>query len=281
MGRAAIRRAIAVLTFLAPVVLAPSAQAGPWALGKGRFYTKLSFQHLRSTELAQPDGTLFDIPTFRRTEASVYGQVGLSDRIDLYTNVPLLRSADLDDQPDELGPETGFGDLQIGLQAQFARRGRWVFAVRGTLQFPTGDETRADGLLPTGSGAWEAEGLFGAGLSFARGKGYGYLEVGHQHRGSGLRDTFLYNLQVGWNVGPRVTLAWNLRGVEPWNQTPGAGAAGSFVGVGDRTTYGITGPTAILKLAKHWGLQLDYDRQFHAKNLAKGPTFRGGISFAR
>ncbi|HSB62433.1 MAG TPA: hypothetical protein VLI67_11985 [Vicinamibacteria bacterium] len=275
------RRAIALASFLAPVLLAPAAQAGPWAVGKGHFYAKLSFQHLRSTELAQPDGTLFDIPTFTRTEGSFYAQVGLTDRVDFYTSVPLVRSADLADQPDELGRETGFGDLQVGLQAQFARRGNWVFAVRGTVQIPTGDETRGEGLLPTGSGAWEGEGLFGAGLSFARGKGYGYVEVGHQYRGSGLRDTFLYNVQVGWNVGPRVTFAWNLRGVEPWTQEPGARTAGSFVGVGDRTTYSVSGPTAIVKFARHWGLQLDYDVAFHARNLAKGPTFRGGISFQR
>jgi len=276
------KRASAILPLCSCLLASPpSVQAGPWAMGKGHFYTKLSVQHLRATELAQPDGTVFDIPRFDRTEVGFYGIVGVTDRIDVYASVPIVRSADLQDEPDELARQSGFGDLQVGLQGQVARSGPWVFALRGTLQFPTGDETLADGLLPTGSGAWEAEGLFGAGLSFARGKGYGYVEVGYQYRGSGLRDAFVYNVQAGWNVGSRVTLAVNLRGIEPWSQTPGDRTAGSFVGVGDRTTWAVVGPTAIVRLARDWGLQIDYDAAVRSRNLAKGPTFRAGITFQR
>lgn len=269
--------AAAILVGLA----APAAHAGPWAVGKGHFYTKLSYQYLRSTTLAAPDGTEFDIPPFYLNYVDVYGAVGLNDGLTLSVNIPVLRSTDLQDRPDELGRESGFGDLKLGLQAQLGKRGPWVFAVRGMGQAPTGDATVSKGLQATGSGVWEGEGWVGAGRSFARGKGYGFLEVGYNYRGGGLEDGFLYTLQVGWNVGRRVVLAANFRGLQPFETAPGTVTASSLVGLGNGVTYSVYGPTAIVKLGAGFGLQLDIEGAFNTKNLATGTVFRGGFTFAR
>lgn len=272
------KRAAAALIFLLAAV---RADAGPWGLGRGHFYGKLTYGHLRSTTLATPDGTLFDIPLFTKDELGLYAAYGVSERITLVVNAPLVRSSDLEDEPDELQRESGLGDLQAGLQLQLGRSGAWIFAARGTVQAPTGDVGRAQGLLPTGSGAWEGEGVVSAGRSLAAGKGYGFVEVGHQFRGEGLRDGFVYAVQVGWNATRRVVLAANVRGVEPYNKKPPREARGSFVGVGDRVTYALYGPTLIFKLGSGWALQLDLDGAFRARNLAKGVTFRAGVSLAR
>jgi hypothetical protein len=270
-----------LLALLGLALLAAPAEAGPWAAGKGRLYAKLSLQHLRSRTLAAPDGTLFDIPLFTKDDAFLYAVYGLSDGLTLVANVPAYRVSDLRDEPDELGREAGVGDVQLGLQAQLGRRGAWVFAARGTVQLPTGDETRAGGLLPTGSGVWEGEGVLGAGRSFLGGRIYGFAEAGHMVRGGGLRDGFVYAAQVGWNAGERLVLAWNLRGVEPYSHAPREQPLGSPAGLGDRVTYAAYGPTAIVKLGKGWALQLDVDGAFRARNLAKGLVYRAGISYAR
>jgi hypothetical protein len=260
---------------------AAAAEAGPWATGPGHFYAKLSYQHLRTTTLAAPDGTRFTIPAFSKDELGIYAAIGLSDRCTLIANLPVLRSSNLHDQPDELPRETGVGDLQAGLQAQIGQHGPWVFALRGMLQAPTGDETRAEGLLPTGSGVWEAEAWIGAGRSLAGGKGYGFLEAGYGARGGGLRDALVYAAQIGWNANSRLTLAANFRGVEPWSQRAGDRSAGSFVGVGDRVTYASYGPSAIVKLGRGLGVQLDLDGAFHARNLAEGSVLRVGVFLNR
>ena len=258
-----------------------AAEAGPWPAGKRHFYSKLGQQYLRSTTLAAPDGTAFKIPVFREDYVDLYAAVGLDDRSTFIVGIPLLRSTDLADSPDELSRESGFGDLRFGLQAQVGRRGPWVFATRGIAQAPTGDETRSQGLQATGSGVWEGEGWLGAGRSLAGGKGYGFLELGYNYRGGGLRDGLLYALQVGWNVGPRLVLAANLRGLEPLSMKPGSRTAGSFVGVGDRVTYAVYGPTAIVKLGEGWGLQLDVEGAFRTRNLATGTVVRTALTFAR
>lgn len=272
------RPAAAVLVLLAP---ASFALAGPWGLGKGHLYAKLGYGHLRSTTLAAPDGTRFRIPRFTKDEVSVYAAYGLSDRFTVIANLPLLRSSDLRDEPDELGRESGLGDVQAGLQVQAGGRGAWVFAARGMVQAPTGDESRAQGLQPTGSGVWEGEGVLSAGRSFAGGDFYGFAEAGHQVRGGGLRDGLVYGAQAGWNATDRLVLAANLRGLEPYDKRPPKVARGSFVGVGDRVAYLIYGPTAILKIGRRVALQLDLEGTARARNLAKGPTFRAGLSVSR
>lgn len=268
---------------LAAVLLLPAtaAEAGPWALGRGRSYVKLSYGHLRATHLANPDASVVRIPRFVKDEVGLYGAVGLDDRWTLLVNAPLLRSSDLADQPDELGRESGLGDLAAGAQIQLGRRGASVFALRGEVQAPTGDESRAQGLQPTGSGVWEGMLVAGAGRSLAGGKGYGFLEAGHHLRGEGLRDGFAYGGQLGWNATSRLTLAANVRGLEPYDKRPPAVARGSFIGVGDRVAYLYYGPTVILKVAGGVGLQADLDLVARARNLAKGPTFRIGVYRSR
>jgi hypothetical protein len=269
-------RAAGVLLALA---CAPAAEAGPWALGRGRAYVKIGYEHLRSTTLATPDGTEFDIPAFRRDVMSLYAAYGVSDRATLLVDLPLWRSSDLADDPDELSRESGLGDAQAGLQMQLGARGGWTFAVRAALQAPTGDETRAQGLLPTGSGVWEGQAALGAGRSLAGGRGWGFAEAGPQFRGGGLRDGLVYGAQIGYRLVPRLLLAANLRGVEPWSHQAPEQALGSFVGVGDRVTYLTYGPSLIVELTPDFSLQADLEAVSRARNLAKGPVFRFGFAY--
>lgn len=262
--------------------MAPSsAEAGPWALGRGRVYGKLSYQRLRAEQYAQPDGTVFDIPTFSTDNLDLYVAAGVSDALTVTLGLPLLRSSDLQDQPDELGREAGFGDLQVGLEAQLARRGRFVFGLRGVVQAPTGDETVSDGLQAQGSGVFEGAGLLAVGTSLFGGKGWAQAEAGYQYRGGGLTDGLQYGLQVGWNASGRVWLSATLRGVEPFSQKPGNVPAGSLTGVGDRTTYVVVGPSLFVRLGAGLGLQFDLEGAFHTRNLAKGPQFRAGLAYSR
>ena len=274
--------ALALALVAASQTLAPSAtEAGPWALGRGHVYAKLSYQRLRAERYAQPDGTVFDIPRFSTDNLDLYVAAGVTDSLTLTLGVPLIRSSDLADQPDELGRESGFGDLQMGLEAQLGKRGRFVFGARGVIQAPTGDEAVSDGLQAQGSGVWEGAGLLTVGTSLFGGKGWAQAEAGYQYRGGGLTDGFPYAVQVGWNVSGRAWLSANLRGVEPFSHKPGDVPAGSLTGVGDRTTYVVVGPSLFVGLGAGFGLQLDFEGAFHARNLAKGPQFRAGLTYTR
>jgi len=263
------------------LLMAGGVEAGPWAAGKGKGYFKLSFQHLGSTKLVAPDGTNFTIPLFTREEIAIYGAFGLAKDWTAVTSIPVLRSSDLDDSPDELGRETGFGDIQLGLQRQLGTAGAWVFATRATLQVPTGDVERASGLLPTGSGIYEGDVVIEAGRSLAGGKGWMFVGAGPQFRGGGLRDGVVFGAQVGWKATDTVALMGSTRGVEPFSHDAPATARGSFAGVGDRVAYVVFGPAVLWNVTKTSGVQLDAEFVAYARNLASGPVFRIGYFLTR
>lgn len=268
-------RAVAIALLLSGG--ASSASAGPWSAGRGHYYVKLGAGHLGSNVLASPDGTLHDIPRFTKREVSAYAAYGVTDRITAILSVPLVRSSALED----FRTESGMGDVTAGLQLEVSRRGPWILAVRGLGQAPTGDETRAEGLLPTGTGVWEAELAGSVGRSLAGGRGYAFVDAGHQVRGGALRDAFSYAAQAGWNARPRLVLAVNLRGVEPYDASAREVAIGSPTGLSDRVTSLSVGPTAIVTLGRGVALQVDADRTLRAKNIARGTTLRAGLSIAR
>jgi hypothetical protein len=252
------------------------AEAGPWTLGQGRVYTKVTLGYLPSTLLANPDGSTAEIPRFVKRELYLYGAVGVTPKLTAFANLPVVRSSDLA----HFRRESGVGDLQVGAQYGLGRGGPWVFAVRGALQVPTGDETLADGILPSGSGVWEGELAFSAGGSLWGGKGYGFVEAGHQFRQT-LRDGFVYAGQLGWNATPRLILAVNVRGVEPYDKQANLDVLDSaFVGLGDRVTYVSYGPSAIVKLGGGVSLQLDLLGLAHTRNIARGPTFSVGLAYS-
>lgn len=269
-------RARAGLVALAACAVAGTAQAGPWATGKGHAYFKLSYGYLNSTELANPDGSKARIPRFVKEELYLYGAVGLTPKLTALVSLPALRSSDLEN----FGRETGVGDVQFGLQYQLGRSGAWHFAARGMLQAPTGDVNRAQGVLPTGSGVWESDLRLSAGRSFGGGRAYGFAEAGYQYRET-LRDGLVYGVQVGWNAGRRLVLALSLRGLEPFDQTLRLEPIGSPVGFGDGTTYLAFGPSVIVKLGGGWGAQVDLTGATRTRNLAEGTQFNFGISYSR
>jgi len=269
-----VRRAGPILLLL---LIAPYAEAGPWSLGRGHLYAKLSYGYLGTTTLATPDGTLADIPRFTKHDVGLYAAYGIDDRLTGFLNALVYRRSSLRD----FGAASGIGDLQAGVQAQLGRRGPWVFAVRGSVQVPTGDESLGEGLLPTGSGVWESEAVASVGRSLGGGRGWAFVEAGHQFRGKGLRDGFVYAAQVGVTAHRSVLLAWNVRGVEPYKSEPGEASLVSAAGLGDGVTYTAYGPTLIVKLDSGLSLQLDVDGAIHARNLAKGTVFRAGVSYSR
>lgn len=269
------RRALAIAALV--LAASPGTEAAPWGQGRGRVQAQAGYDHLRSTTLHAPDGTAFEIPAYVHDELSAFVSVGLSDRVTGFVALPIWRSSDLED----FGSESGVGDLRAGLQFQVLSRGPWAIAVRGTVQAPTGDETRAEGVLPTGTGVWEADGIASLGRTLGGGRGWAFLEAGHQVRGGELRDSFLYSAQVGWSLGKRVRVAAGLRGVEPYDSSPRAVAIGSPTGLSDRVTYVTYGPSLALALAGPWTVHLAVEDTFHARNLARGVTLRTSLSWSR
>ncbi len=271
----AARRGLAALALVALSAL--PAAAGPWNRPKGSFYLKPAYNYLRAEELATPAGDVVAIPAFTKHEATFYFEYGLSSRLTVILDSIAYRESSLED----FESAGGIGDTRLALQWQLPGSGRFVFALRGALQFPTGDETKGKTLLPTGSGVYEGEVVLGAGVSLWNGRGWAQAGIGPQIRGGGLRDGFVYDAQLGGRLFGPVMLLFNLRGVQPWDTTPGDASTVSAAGFGDGVTYLAYGPGLIVELARGVALQLDVDGATNVRNIAKGPTYRVGLSISR
>ena len=272
--RARLRRWLALGALL---LLPDLVHAGPWNRHKGGFYVKSGYNHVRAEDLATPAGDVVSIPAFTKDEGTLYAEYGVSGRLTAVLDLIAYRRSELDG----FGSAGGVGDLRLGLQGQLASRGRWVFALRGAIQAPTGDETKGDGLLPTGSGVWEGEIAAGAGVSLWDGRGWAQAGIGPQIRGAGLRDGLAYDAQVGGRVWGRVLILLNVRGVQPWSTEPTDASTISPAGFGDGVTYLAFGPGVIVELARGVALQLDLDGATNVRNIAKGTTVRLGLSVSR
>jgi len=256
--------------------LATPLLAGPWNAAPGGYYVKASYAYLATNDLATPLAEVVEIPTFSRHEGSLYLQYGITGALMAVGDVAFVRRTAIE----EFDTATGFGDTRLGLQWQVGRSGPWVFATRGVLQLPTGDETLGQALLPSGSGVWEGEGVAGAGVSLWRGRGWAFVEAGYQFRGGDLRDGLVYAAQLGHRLG-RLLVVANLRGVQPWDTEPSDLSTGSAAGFGDRTTYVVFGPALIVELGRGLGLQADVDFMAHTRNIARGTTLRVGVFLSR
>jgi len=253
------------------------AAAGPWGRPRGGLYAKAGYGYLRATELATPDGTIATIPAFEKSEATFYAAYGLTRTLTLTVDAIAYRGSRIEGF-DSAG---GVGDLRLGAQSSLGRAGAWLFAARGLVQLPTGDVTKGEGLLPTGSGVWEGELYLSVGRSLAGGRGWAFAEAGPQLRGGGLRDGLVYGAQVGVTIRSWLAMAWNFRGVQPWDTTPGDVSAGSAAGLGDGVTYLAFGPSVFLTLRPGLGVQIDLDGATHTRNIARGPTLRIGLFVIR
>lgn len=257
--------------------LGAPAAAGPWNSAPGGYYVKLSYGHQSADELATPLGVVVPIPEFSRHEGSLYFQYGLKPALMAVGDLAFVRRSAIQ----AFDEATGFGDTRLGLQWQLGRSGPWVFATRGLVQVPTGDETLGEALLPSGSGVWEGEAVAGAGVSLLRGRGWAFVEAGYQVRGGGLRDGLVYSAQLGRRIGGRLLLMANLRGIQPWDTGPSDLSTGSAAGFGDGTTYLNFGPALIVELGGGAGLQADLDLMGHTRNIARGSTLRIGLYLSR
>jgi hypothetical protein len=258
-----VKRALAAIALLASY---GRAEAGPWPTGKGHTYWNVAYEFLETTELATPDGATETIPEYRLQQIGVYGAYGLTDSVTAILDRLGFRESSIA----EFESASGIEDLRAGLQVQLGTKGPWLFAARGIVQAPTGDETKGLGILPTGSGAWEGDMRFSFGRSSRSGRVYGYGDAGVQIRGKALRDGFLYEGQLGYWITSRALLMGNVRGVQPFQGEPGEGGIQSVSGLGDGVTYTVVGPALIFEISDEWGVQVEAEDAFNAKNLATG-----------
>jgi hypothetical protein len=267
------RRTRSLVLAAGALALFPSlADAGPWNRRSGGFYAKLGYNHLRATELATPAGEVVDIPAYLKDEATLYAEYGLSDRFAAVVDLTATGGGDRG-----LRVRGGIGDLRLALQWQVAHRGASVFALRGTVQAPTGDGRWAPACCRRARRVGRTSSPRRA--SPVEGQGWPRLVSARSSDGGGLCATTASTTRRSVGASSDQCSSSSACGraaldTEPGDRRPSRGLR-------RRRHHLAWGPGLIVEVARGIALQLDVDGATHVRNIAKRPTGRFGLSVSR
>lgn len=254
----------AVLAFLPR-----SARAGAWAQEDRGLYLKLSGARSFATEQYKETGDTFQLLSededgrYDSWGAFLYGEFGLMPRLTAMTSVQFM-SATIESDLVRI-QTTGIGDFRFGLKYQFLSK-PFTMAVSSWLTAPTGYTPDPSAVkAPTlGLGVPAAEVNVLAGKSFYPAPVYVSGTFGFRLRGSRMS-------RAGTDVNYPPELPWNFEvGVGPTDWIWLRGVAQGVVGLGSPQaldTFSLTpltqsylkvGPSAIVTVADHYQLNLDY-----------------------
>ncbi len=257
--------------------------AGPWTKSAGEAYLKLSGGMFLAGEYvgARVAASAGDIPadsspppSHTSLSASLYGEVGLADRLHAQLYFPFVRG-----QNDYGGGyhfnSAGAGDLVAALQ--------WTpgvlsfpHALRAELKLPLYDLPHDERFPARGDGQVDATLWLSAGSSFSFAPIYAFAELGHRFRteayptnGDGLAfgDCFVFQGQIGLNLGGFVFAAGS-SGVVPYDS--------------DAVTkgYATAGGALSIPIAGRFAFELSADAVLWAKNSSRGFSASGGFSYS-
>ena len=182
-----VRRGVASAAGVVLLLLAgPEPVTAQWPVGQGAYWAKISAFHHRTTEEFRASGEkrpfLSDDAVSRSNAVFFDGLVGLTDRLDLWLQVPYFdlsfddASADRDSQ--------GVGDIRISARYNLLslRDGSIPVSARFTAKVPVTDLTVDAEVIPVGEGQWDYEAWLETGLSLWPLPIYSVLWVGYRWR---------------------------------------------------------------------------------------------------
>ncbi|RSK49907.1 hypothetical protein [Hymenobacter rigui] len=231
---------------------------GGWTRKKKRGYAKVGLTLVGSSRYHTLGGQLIETARYRQQLLSLYGEYGLTDRLETVVNLPLYRRATFP----ETTPGQGIGDAEVGLRYGLLR-GRWPLAVGVAVELPTGNprtrgysrqDPRSFVQLPTGDG--ELNIWTRAALSHSLGPAFLTLEAAYNQRTRGFTSQYSYGVQVGYRLGQRLWLTASGRTLA--NVRPPRPDRLASIGLGEGVAYSTAAVGASYHLGPHLRVGTDW-----------------------
>jgi hypothetical protein len=261
---------------------------GGWTQPDGGMFVKVDWSYLNASEYATPDGERIETEAFIQHNINLYSEFGLSSRVTLLVQGPLLRSQRFATTTSA----TGLGDLRIDLKYRLTSDDLPVALSIGA-EMPTGDPLRTvevnaipglDQPLPTGDGEWNVWTTVAA----SRGWRKTYLSAFAAANWRTSNDDFdfvnLYQAGVEFGFRPADPLWLNLKLRAQFREGLGEVPEPYFL-YGDATTYTITALEAYYAFHPQWGATLTFlsggDLISKMRNLYLAPVISLGVVYRR
>ncbi|HAA19895.1 MAG TPA: hypothetical protein DCR93_25335 [Cytophagales bacterium] len=272
--------------FLFPVAL--SAQSG-WVKKQGQAYVQAGYQFFQGDQFYNINGDRVTTSNFRQHTLYLYGEYGITDRLDVLVSMPLYRLNSFE----TTDWAHGIGDLRLELKYGILT-GKVPVSISIAPEIPTapGDNFATNRELafeminlPTGDGEWNVWSTVAASHSFhplpLYVQGFGAYNFRTGYNDSQFRDQIRYGVEVGYQPGPKwwimargnalVTLGEQTNAFADFIRSDGT----NFMAAGLAVNYSVTDQWDIVLQA-----QTFFDGWHARTNLYSAPLVGLGVAWS-
>ncbi|WP_299675413.1 hypothetical protein [uncultured Tenacibaculum sp.] len=260
-----------------------------WSKGKGNGYYKLSAWYLQYDQHYTDTGAIDPNATRTQFNTNIYAEYGITDKIDILAYVPFVAVSSQNNQisgtnggtiqPGE--SVTSFGDVDLGINYGFYKKGKWAASVKLILGLPTGEDAGgSDGSYQNGDGEFNQYLSTHLGYSSTLGDlpFYAKSYLGFNNRTEGFSDEFRTGLEAGINfLDSKLWVITRLNVVKSFNNGTLSAVNSNGSIFANNIEFSSFGFEAAYYITKKLGVSLGFDSAFDGKIIAASPSFSGGI----
>jgi hypothetical protein len=277
---------LSVILLLCSSSLCSYSQSG-WTRKKNTYFLKTSFNLFTSSDYYTPDGEKLKTTQFNQQSLNFYGEYGISDKLTVIVNLPVLKLNSFDNTE----TASGIGDLKIELKYALLRK-NIPLTLAVAPEFPIGSKNNyaqnklsaIDQInLPTGDGEFNVWSTLAASHSFHPLPIYVSLSTAYnfrtQYEEFTFRDQVKFNVEAGYKFLDKIWLNGTLSA-----QTSVGNSRGTTDFIrGEGTEFTAFGFGAAYEVVKHWSISLQTwgytDLIFDRKNIYSAPTYSIGFFY--
>ena len=262
-----------------------------WSKGKGKGYYKLSAWYLQYDQHYTDTGAIDPNATRTQFNTNIYAEYGITDKIDILAYVPFVAVSSQNNQisgtnggviqPGE--SVTSFGDVDLGINYGFYKKGKWAASVKLILGLPTGEDAGgSDGSYQNGDGEFNQ--YLSTHLGYSTSLGdlpfYAKSYLGYNNRTEGFSDEFRTGFEFGVNVLPKkLWLSTRLNLLRPLkNGTLNAATSNGSI-FANNVAYSSYGFEAAYFITDTIGVSAAFDSAFSGRIIAANPSWSAGIFY--
>lgn len=278
------------LALIALLFLFTSNTFAQWNKGKGNGYYKLSGWYLQADEHFTDTGDKEHNLTRSQFNVSLYGEYGITDKLDVIAYVPFFTRAT---ENDEISATTkqkisegesfnSFGDIDLGFRYGIFKNDKYALSATLKLGIPTGDpEGGSDGSFQTGDGEFNQllQADFGTSFSLGKTPSYAKLYLGYNNRSEGFSDEIKSGLELGLNFLQNklwvIARADFLQSTNNGSLNAITASSGSIFA--NNIEYTSIGVEAAYYITKKLGASLNFTSAVSGRLIYAAPSVSGGI----
>lgn len=262
-----------------------SAQSG-WTKAADEAFFKLSYLHFQSDDYYNLSGEQMSTNTFSQQAIGLYGEYGMTDRLTVLMDWPLLKFQEFE----HTETVAGTGDLKLGVKYALSKKIPISVSVVPELpiakanKYAVNDNPALGNVnLPTGDGEWNVYSTLAISSSLhplpAYISLYGTFNYRTKYDSINLNHQLMGGLEMGYN--PFATL-WLKSGLKLQQTLGDEAAAVSFVR-GEGTEFSSFYAGVFYKFTEVWGIDMTYfgylDGPVQSTNVYQGPILSLGIVY--